>query len=184
MRFLKIFHAPAEDLILWGAVVSFCLFAALTLAARLASGKDCYARLNRVHALLFIPYLSVSLLFAAGAGKPGLSLLPALAAGSFIYFSLHYVYLFPLVGLVKKSISVNLLADIDRLESSTGGAGLDAFASYEKERFDFIRADRLNQMLVLKLAGKKGERYSITRRGRLVNRLAGLVLKIWNLERT
>lgn len=184
MCIFSISGISAETFILWGAAVSFCLFAAYVLAARLAAANDCYAKLNRAHTLFFIPYLAAALLFAFKAGELNLALLPALAAGCFIYFSLHYVYLFALVGLAKLSISVNLLSDITGLgRSAAAGVEIPAFMAYEKEKFALIRADRLAQMVTLNMAREIGGTYTITKHGRRLNRLGQLILKIWNLRR-
>jgi len=184
MGFLNTYSSPAENFIIWGAAGTFCLFTVFVLAARLASGNEPYTRINRAHKLFFIPYLAGALLFAFRSGELKTALLPALAVGCFVYFSLHYVYLFALVGLVKKSISINLLADIYGL-ARVGGNGVApaAFMAHEKEKLAFIRADRLAQLTLLKMAEEKDGRYTVTARGRLLNGLGRLILRTWNLER-
>jgi len=184
MDFFDIYRTPSENFILYGALISFCLFVICVLSAKLASGKNCYTKLNRAHMLIFVPYISACLFFAFSLGEINLSLLPVLAAGSFIYFTLHYVYLFAIVGLIKKSISVNLLADIAGLDrGEKPGVALSTFLACEKEKLAVIRLDRLNQMEILNMAEKKDDIYTITPRGRLIDRFGGIILKTWNLRR-
>lgn len=184
MGYLKLYPGPAENALLWGAVASFLLFLVIALAARLASGPDPYSKLNRAHSIIFIPYLCFSLFFAYRAGELSAALLPAILVGGFIYFSLHYVYFFALVGLVKKSISINLLSSLAALTPADGGPVPEAqFLAQQKAVLDFIRRDRLGQMVLLGMATLEADRYSVTRKGRLGNFTGGLILKLWNLRR-
>lgn len=185
MGFLNAYAGPAENFILTGAPAFFCAFLLYVLAARLASGEDCIARLNRTHLLFFLPYALASVFFSYLEDRLDLSLLPAFAAGWFIYFSLHYIYLQALVGLAKKSVSINLLADIRDL--SAGGQGgtvtITALLRHEKAKVDYIRRNRLGQMAALGMAELRQSEYRITPRGRFLNRLGNTILKLWNLRR-
>ncbi|MEI7530015.1 MAG: hypothetical protein WCK76_13850 [Elusimicrobiota bacterium] len=183
MGFLNICAAPAESVILWAAPAFFCVFLLVVLAARLASGKNCTARLNRTNLLFFIPYALASLIFPAAAGRPAYPLLPAFAAGCFIYFSLHYIYLMGFIGLAKKSFSVNILSDIRALGGGRGAAPLAALLAHESAKTAFVRQDRLNQMTALGMAELRQSAYRITPRGCFLNRLGNTILKLWNLRR-
>lgn len=184
MELLSIYPSPAENVFIWGAVLFFTVFLLTALGARLAAGSDPYTRLNRAHSLLFIPYLCAALIFAYKSGELSPALLPALIVGCFVYFGLHYVYFFALVGLVKKSISVNLLCDIDAMAAGKEVPVPDtAFLAHEKAKLDLIRRDRLDQMVTLGMAFRNAGIYTITRKGRLGNFAGGLVLRIWNLKR-
>ncbi|MCX5790761.1 MAG: hypothetical protein NTY45_00860 [Elusimicrobia bacterium] len=183
MEFPDISAAPAESVILWAAPAFFCVFLLVVLAARLASGKNCTARLHRTNLLFFIPYALASLLFPAATGRLSRSLLPAFAAGCFIYFSLHHIYLMAFIGLAKKSFSVNILSDIRTLGGGRGAAALTALLAHESAKTAFVRQDRLNQMTVLGMAELRGSEYRITPRGRFLNGLGNAMLKLWNLRR-
>ena len=180
----SLYSDPADNALLWGAPVFFCAFLLFVLAGRLASGDNCTARLNRTNFLFFIPYALASLVFSAAAGRLDLSLLPAFAAGCFVYFSLHYIYLMAFIGLAKKSFSVNILADIRALGAGGRGApALAALLAYENEKTAYIRAGRLSQMTELGMAVRSGPEYLLTPRGRFLNRLGNTILRIWNLRR-
>ncbi|HNW43985.1 MAG TPA: hypothetical protein PKI19_05730 [Elusimicrobiales bacterium] len=163
----------------------FGVFQLFVLAARLASGENCTARLNKIHLLFFLPYTLTSFIYCAGTGQLRLSLLPAFAAGCFIYFSLHYIYLNSFIGLAKKSFSVNILADIRALAegSPDGTVALPALLAHEKVKTDYVRLNRLSQLAALGLAERRQTEYRITPRGRFLNRLGNAVLKCWNLRR-
>jgi len=183
MGFLNVYANPAENVILWGAAFFFLAFLLYVLAARLASGEDCIARLNRTNFFFFLPYALLSFGFSALTGNLRFSLLPGLAAGCFIYFSLHYIYLQALIGLAKKSVSVNLLADIRDLSAQSGAVAVEALMRHEKEKIDYVRQNRLDQMAVLGMAEHVGTEYRITPRGRFLNGLGNAILKTWNLRR-
>jgi len=183
MELLKPYPSPADNFFILGAALSFLLFMLAARISRLASSKDPYSRLNRIHALIYIPYLLSALLFAWKSGEISPYLLPGLLAGTFIYFGLHYVYFFALVGLVKKSISVKLLSDLASLASGGSPVPPQAFLTHEKAALDLIRADRLGQMTLLGLANRAADTYTITPKGRFVNFAGGLALRLWNLRR-
>lgn len=185
MEFLSVYRDPVENLIVWGALAAFGVFLAFVLAAKTASGENCHARLNRMNLLFFIPYAAAVVFFSALAGRRDLSLLADLAAGGFIYFSLHHIYLMALMGLAKKSVSVNILDDIGKLAAGAGTAGIseDALLEHETAKISYIRENRLGQMLALGMARKTGAEYRITRLGSFLNRLGNAILKFWNLRR-
>lgn len=183
MEFLNLYANPVENVILWGAPAFFCAFLLCVLAAKLASGENCTARLNRANLLFFIPYALTSLVFPAATGRLHFSLLPAFAAGSIIYFSLHYMYLMAFIGLAKKSVSVNILADIRDLGAGGTAVTMAALLAHEKAKIAYVRQNRLSQLEVLGMAQRQQTEYRITPRGRFLNRLGNTILKIWNLKR-
>lgn len=185
MGFLNVYPSLAENVILWGAPVFFCAFLLCVFTFKLASGENCSARLNKINLLFFFPYALGSLLFCAVTGRLRFSLLPCFAAGSFIYFSLHYIYLMAFINLAKKSVSVNILSDIRDLGAGgqSGSVTMAALLAHEKEKIEYVRQTRLDQMVVLGMAERRQAEYRITRLGRFLNRLGNTILKIWNLRR-
>jgi len=183
MEFLNLYADPAENVILWGAPAFFCAFLFFVLASRLASGENCTARLNRTNLLFFIPYALTSLVFPAATGRLHFSLLPAFAAGCLIYFSLHHMFLMAFIGLAKKSVSVNILADIQALGAGGATVTMAALLAHEKAKIAYVRQNRLSQLEVLGMAQRRQTQYLITPRGRFLNRLGNAILKIWNLKR-
>lgn len=181
MSFPGLYSDPAENLIFWGAITAFAAFLLLVLAAKLASGKDCQARLNKTHFYFFLPYALTVAVFLVSDGHFSLNRLTALTAGAFIYFSLHYIYLQGLVGLAKKSVSVNILGSI--AAAGTGQVTEDSLLAQEEEKIRLIREDRLQQMLILGMAVKNDSIYRLTTRGRFLNSLGCAILKVWNLRR-
>lgn len=184
MEFLSLYANPAENAVLWGAPAFFCAFLLFVLAAKLASGENCAARLYRIHFLFFLPYLVASLVFCASAGRLRFSLLPAFATGAFIYFSLHYIYLMAFIGLAKKSVSVNILADIRELGADGRAAvAVAALLEHEKAKIAYVKLSRLSQLTALGMAERRQSGYFLTPRGRFLNRLGNTILKLWNLRR-
>lgn len=181
MRALTLYGTPTENLILWGAVGVFLSFFLLVLTAKLASGRDCLGRLNKAHFLFSLPYIAGTAIFLTMNRAFSLDIAAAFAAGVFIYFSLHYIYLQGLVGLAKKSVSVNILESI--ANSRTEAVTEASLLSLEEEKISLIREDRLQQMLILGMAVKSGDTFRITPRGRFLNGLGCAVLKAWNLRR-
>lgn len=174
-----------DSVYIWASVFLFIFFACLVLIKQLAKGEDCYQKINKTHFYIFLPYLPIATIFALITHRLDFSFLIAISIGTFIYFSMHYIYFFALIGLVKKSISINILADAVSLsldKKTVSQTQLLELQANKTNGITYIRNDRLVQMLVLSLANKNMERYSITKRGRFANYLRSTILKAWNLE--
>lgn len=183
---MNIYENPVANFNLISSVLFFLLFLFLMIFLKLASGNDCYSKMNKLHIRLYFPYvLSSFLYYFTLVEKTDYSFL-SLLVGSFIYFSLHYVYLFSLVGLSKKSISINILTEAKKiLESGTvlSFSSLVDHLNCSDVNLEFIREDRLKQMLILEWATKDEDRFRLTPKGRIFNKLGDFILKIWNLGR-
>lgn len=153
---------------------------------KLASGDDCYSKMNKLHFRLYLPYLLSSFLYFFTLTEDIPYPLLSLIVGSFIYFSLHYVYLFSLVGLSKKSISMNILIEADRFSKSGDTLSSSSLVSHlgnSNISLEFIREDRLKQMLILGWATKNKNTFKLTSKGNTFNKLGSIVLSFWNLVR-
>lgn len=171
----------------WLSICLFVIFAFLVFIKKLAKYEDCYQKINKMHFLISLTYLPITITIALITQRFNFNFhfLTAISVGIFIYFSLHYTYLFALIGLVKKSISINILADAISLsvdEKTVLEKQLIEFQVNKSNGINFIRNDRLKQMIALRLAAKNEEVYSITKRGRFANYLRNTILKVWNLE--
>lgn len=176
---------PLESFSILASVVFFLLFAIIVIFGKLASGEDCYARMNKLHMQMLPGYLLSTVFFAFYTDQLNKYSFIGLLIGSFLYFSLHYVYLFALVGLAKKSISISLLSEIKNTKESerTLNSILNKFVNQKENGAEHIRENRLKQMLILGWAQKEGESFKLTPKGRLFNKMGAFVLNVWNLER-
>jgi hypothetical protein len=180
------YENPVDNFNIIASLFFFFLFLFLMIFLKLASGEDCYSKMNKLHFRLYFAYLIAAGLYYFTLSSTASFSLLSLAVGSFIYFSLHYVYLFSLVGLSKKSISMNVLAEAQKMIKSgkelTRSSLLDHL-NCSNINLEFIRENRLKQMIILGWSNRKGERYHLTPKGRLFNKMGSLVLMIWNLGR-
>ena len=174
---------PIDNFVLGGSLFFFCIFFLWVVLGKIASKKKIIAALNKAHFQIGICYVLSSIFVILWKFPDDLpySLL-ALLVGLFCYFTYHYVFLMSIIGLAKKSISANILALI---KSFSGKCQMqELLKSYGDGRgFSFIKEDRLRQMLFLNFANENNLEYEITFRGKVINSLGRLILRIWNLER-
>ena len=180
------YSSDIENISIYGAFAFFATFLVYIVADKTAAGTDSYTRVNRVHSRIFLAYFCVMVVAAlAGAGIDRHALL-GIATGAFIYFSLHYVFVFALIGVCRKSISVGIMAAMQALESEqqlvtpqslesrmqAGGIGIRD-----------LRDSRLGQMVHLGFAQEQTAIYSITRLGRCIHAIGAWILAIYGLKR-
>jgi hypothetical protein len=182
----NIYENPVDNFNLISSFLFFILNLFLMIFLKLASGEDCYSKMNKLHLRLYLPYLISSFLYYFTLTEAVPYSFLSLIVGSFIYFSLHYVYLFSLVGLSKKSISINILTEADRFSKTDQVLSTSSLISHlgnSKVSLEFIREDRLKQMLILGWATKNENTFKLTSKGRTFNKLGSMVLTFWNLVR-
>lgn len=170
---------------LWGAIGFFLVFFAYVLIKKIASSDGYASRLRRLHFKFFIPYLLTSFVYSLFDGKVNNYPLGSFICGAFIYFSLLYVYLFSAIALAKKSISVNLMNQINEF-APDGECTQDKLIRQfllEKKGIEYMRENGLNHLVKQGWAKEKGSSYRISEHGRRVNDFTNTLLKIFNLAR-
>lgn len=187
MQFFELYKDPSTNFNIWVSLLFFVLFVVLVLVGKLARDEDCYSKMNRLHLRLFLPYVFSTFVYAFFILENSSFSSFGLVIGSFLYFSLHYIYLFALVGLARKSISINVLMSIKAL--STNGVChradlLKKFTNKKGPGTEQILENRLKQMELLGLAQTESTELKITPKGKFMNKLGNTVLKVWKLART
>lgn len=174
---------PIDNFVLGGSLFFFCIFFLWVILGKIASKENAIAALNKAHFQIGICYVlsSIPVILWKFSDDFPYALL-ALLVGLFCYFTYHYVFLMSIIGPAKKSISANIVVLI---KSASGRCQMqELLKSYGGERgFSFIKGDRLKQMLFLNFADEHDLEYEITLRGKVINSLGRLILRIWNLER-
>ena len=170
---------------LWGAIVLFAVFLVCVLIKKIASSESYASNLRRLHFKIFIPYLLTSFVCSLLDGKVNNYPLGSFIGGAFIYFSFLYVYLFSLVALAKKSISVNLMGQINEFTPDGECTEEKLIRQYllEKKGLEYMRENGLDQLVKQGWAKDKGNTYQISDHGRRVNDFTNVLLKIFNLAR-
>ena len=183
--FFVIYPDAVDNFHFWGALVFFAFFIAYVLVRKVVCDENCATRLRRLHFKFFIPYLLSSFAYALYVGKVNSYPLGSLLAGCFIYFSLLYVYIFSLIQLAKKSISVELLGRIQDLTPEGECTQEKLMQQYlqEKKGTEYMREHGLKQMVERGWAQEKGSSYYVTPHGRRVNDFTNSVLRILDLVR-
>ena len=180
------FFNTFEDLVVKFSFLLFALFLLHVVVFKIASGVSSYQNINRLHLKYFFIYLSFSISLLLYGDLINLNGLLLFLIGSFIFYSLHYVYLFSLIGLAKKSISINILSSIHKVaekETTVTIAKVTDEMKMNNIAIENIRENRLLQMTHLGFAIKKKDLFSITTHGKIVNTIGSIVLKIWNQKR-
>jgi len=131
-------------------------------------------------------YAAALIGFAIYLDQVNFNFFTGILTGLYIYFSLHYVFIFPLIGICKKSISINILESISHIQQAGGTCSKVTLANNMALRnasIDDIRASRLDQMIILKFATSQGNHFQITTFGKRVHELGEIILGIWNRKR-
>lgn len=186
MTFLFYYRNPIENFSIYSSFVFFLFFALYVLVKKTASGRNSYSKVNRIHQKIFLLYLISFFSYILIKKEINISALIGLLVGSFIYFSLYYVYFFSLIGLVKKSISINILVSIKELELQKrpiNEENLSAYMNAQKIGIGDIRESRLQQMTNLGFATLDDSKYQISPFGKLVHQVGTIILKTWNQKR-
>lgn len=186
MNILPISITTEEILPILGAFVAFCFFLLTVVLGRLGYSKDVYRKINRIHKYGAIYYVSLVVTIAYVTDSLSSDFGIALVFGIYIYYSMHYVLLFPIIGLCRKSISIMILDVLS--EASFSGMSMDIYrlrvAMEQKDAgIESIRSSRLEQMLILGFAIKIGDQYKICTKGKVVHLSSELFLRIWNQAR-
>lgn len=186
MALLPTYSSSIANYCIYGAIAFFFAFLLYIVVRKTAAAPDSYTRVNRVHSrilLLYMLSLTISALYMEAVGS---DFMVALAVGIFIYLSLHYVFVFALIGLCQKSISVRILAISRTIENSGQTVTVPRLAAHMQAQgadMEALRLSRLGQMTHLRFAASDGRVYAITRFGRLVDRIGATVLKVYGLQR-
>lgn len=154
---------------------------------RLPAEANMYRRTNRAHLNIYILYITtIGIFFILYVPTPSEGLAD-LAVGTYIYFTLYYAFLFPLIGLAKNSISVNLLATINNIEKE-GRCPTKQEVSIAMSKMHLgaadLRESRLYQLTYLGLAQKgDGDSYTATPLGSAIHFIGEKILSIWKQSR-
>lgn len=180
------YSSDIENISIYGAIAFFVAFLIYLMIDKTAARADSYTRVNRVHSKIFLGYICVmGAATLAGSGIDSRALL-GVATGTFIYFSLHYVFVFALIGICRKSISVGIMAAIQALGSKRQAVTLQSLESYMQDNGMGVRSlrdSRLEQMVYLGFAREQAAVYSITGFGRRVHAFGAWVVAFYGLKR-
>lgn len=179
-------HYPnaIQNIAIFLAVVFFVVFLLAVVFGKTASAEDAYRPTNRLHFRIGVLYCATVAAFAIIKGDMGQQAALGLLTGLYVYATLHYVFVFPLIGLVRKSISVEILNTIGSASGccihrdtvvnkmASAGAGVSD-----------VRKNRLLQMCLLQLAKNNNGQFSISTRGKFVHVTGERVLQLFKLKR-
>lgn len=186
MALLPTYSSSIANYCIYGAIAFFFVFLLYIVVRKTAAAHDSYTRVNRIHSrilLLYIFSLAGLVLYMNAVSR---DFMIALAVGTFIYLSLHYVFVFSLIGLCQKSISVRILAIAQTIENKGQMVTVSRLAAQmqaQGEDIEALRHSRLGQMTHLRFAASDGHVYAITHFGRLVDWIGATVLKVYGLQR-
>jgi hypothetical protein len=186
MLLFPVYESVIETLSIYLALFFALIFTFTIIIRKTASKEDAYARSNRIHLYIGILYTTTLSSLAIYLGQVNVSFCTGILTGLYIYCSLHYVLIFPLIGICKKSVSVNILEVIFHAQQSVGPCSKATLANQMARRnvsIDDIRSSRLDQMIILKFATKHADHYHITTLGKRVHELSEFLLVIWNQKR-
>jgi hypothetical protein len=175
-----------EELSILLALLFASIFIIVIIIQRTASQEDSYKNTNRLHFIIGNVYLFAICTLAYCFDHLNIRFFFGMLTGLYIYYSLHYVFLFPLIGICKKSISVNILESIFHIQQCGEKCTRLTLAKQMTKQnvsIDHIRSSRLDQMIFLKLASRKANDFQITTLGKIVHELGNFILNTWNQKR-
>lgn len=186
MNLFPVYTSAIETLSVYLAPVFFALFLVIIIFRKTASKMDAYTQSNRVHFHVGALYSITIVALAIYLHQFNANFFIGMLTGLYIYFSLHYAFIFPLIGICKKSISINMLESIlhtERTGFPCSKTSLEDNMALRNAGVDDIRKSRLEQMVLLKFGTVQGNHYKITPLGRKVHELGEFILGIWNQKR-
>ena len=184
LPFLPRYPNAFQNVAIYLAVVFFVAFLLAVVLERTAAAEDAYRPTNRLHFRIGVLYFATAVAFAIIKGYTDYQAVLGLLTGLYIYGTLHYVFVFPLIGLVRKSISVEMLSTI----GTASALGIDRDTVVHKMSFagtgvSDVRKNRLLQMRLLKLANNDNGQFRISTRGKFVHVTGERVLQLFKLKR-
>lgn len=186
MTLLPAYASTIETFSIYLAFVFSSIFAFTIIACKIASNEDAYTRANRIHFYIGIIYTVTISFLAIYFGQIHKSFFTGVLTGLYIYYSLHYVFIFPLIGICKKSISINILESIFHIQQSSDQCSKETLVNQmalQNVSIGDIRNSRLEQMILLKFATRQNNHFQITAFGKRVHELGEIILSIWNQKR-
>ena len=131
-------------------------------------------------------YISTIFIIALLENSINFNFFIGIMVGLFIYLSLHYVFLFSIIGLCRKSISVSILTSARKILE--GGKSIEPAELIKEMKFKGLdttglRNSRLEQMTYLGFATSDGNLYVISGFGRAINKIAKLIINVYGLKR-
>lgn len=178
MEIFDFFGNTQCNFMAYSSIAMFAIFLVYARIFNLAAGESCHARLNKANAVFFAIYLIIALAYCIVNSVFSIDIAAAILGGSFVFVSLHQIYLMAFVGLAKKSVSASIVEMAGKKDMSE--KDLEKMFS---SNTDEIRLNRLEQMKFLGLATETEGKFTITKRGSFFNRQGNSILGIWGLER-
>lgn len=185
-NYARIHEVGIENLCIYGAVIFFVLFLAIIIGKKSAAKQSTYTAVNTIHFRIMLIYISTVFIIALLENSINFNFFIGIMVGLFIYLSLHYVFLFSLIGLCRKSISVSILISARKILE--GGKSIETAELIKEMKFKGLdttglRNSRLEQMTYLGFATSDGNLYVISWFGRAINKIAKLIINVYGLKR-
>lgn len=178
--------SSVEKYCLYGALIFFAAFLICLMINKTAAKQDPYTSVNTIHFRIMLIYLTTIFVIAFIQNSINLKFLVGIMVGLFIYLSLHYVFLFSLIGLCRKSISISILISARKISKDNGDITVAALTKeMQLKGLDTagLRKTRLEQMTHLGFATTEGNEYVVSRFGRTINRTTKLIIDGYGLKR-
>jgi hypothetical protein len=186
MDLLPKYSSVIANYCIYAAFIFFVFFLIYIITQRTANSQQCYTKVNQVNTRILFIYIFSLTAISIKLNDFDIEFLIGLFTGIFIYLSLHYVFVFSLIGLCDKSISIKILLAIKEIEATGHAANVKKLSTHMRScgtDIEEIRKSRLIQMTYLGLAITYGSNYRISVFGRLIHFIGTLVLKIYGLRR-
>ena len=164
----------------------FSIYLLWIILSRAASEKNTYTVVNKIHFKVFLLYLTTAQLIYLKAPQLHVNLLINFIVGIYIYFSLHYLFIFQLIGLCKKSVSIAILDSIFKIgqhEKIITETSIKNHMVKQNNGSKEIVKDRLDQMIYLKLANINKSKYIISTFGKIICKIMKFLITLYNLKR-
>ena len=164
----------------------FSIYLLWIILTKATSKKNTYTAVNKIHFKVFLLYLLTAQMIYLETHQLQTNLLVNFIIGIYIYFSLHYLFIFQLIALCKKSISIAILDSISKIgqhDKIITEKSLKSYMTRQNNGIKEIAKDRLNQMIYLRLANINKQKYIISIFGKIIYKIMKFLLKLYNLNR-
>ena len=186
MTIFPVYASAIETFSVYLAPAYFVLFLITVIIRKTASKTDAYTQSNRIHFYIGTLFAITLTALAIYLNQVNSDFCIGILTGLYIYFSLHYVFIFPMIGICKKSISISIMESMHHIESTGARYSKETLENQMKQQnvsIEHIRQSRLEQMILLNFAIHQGEHFQITMLVQKVHELGEIILAIWNQKR-
>ena len=179
---INLFSSPIDNYVFLIATGLYIIFIVYTVVAKITSRDNYYSFFIKRHFLFGVLYLVFASLYVFMQFGVTLENLSRIAIGLFLFFLYQYGFIFLLINVMKKSVSLNLLVTLYEKGGLLTFSELGQSHANEKG-IRFVTEDRINQLIATKLIKSRDNYFYVSSTGEFTLKMFNLLLNVFGLKR-